>query len=376
MSLIEKSARTFEIAGLAVKHFVNHALQQVSFRRDWGICKPTSVSIDATNRCNSRCLYCDIWKNDSRERELTTLEWKSVFKHLRSWLGVFNLTISGGEPLVRADIPDLIAYCSELGVLTNLLTNGLALTESKVRLLSKARLNRVAISIDSSVEGENDFVRGVKGHWEKAINAVEYLKLIDPRIKITIASVISSVNISNLSDHVRWAAGLGVSSILFQPVDHNFGTEFRADWHIRSQLWPKDLQSAREQIDKVIEMKTSGYPVQNSIQQLLVMKDYFESPLRSSEDRKCKVGVTNFAIDASGKVNLCYSFKPVGHFLDVNQVRQDNKIVHPVEIWNSKEAKEMRLKIRNCRLSCSVLNCNYELSLIEKAKKFVRIMRG
>jgi MoaA/NifB/PqqE/SkfB family radical SAM enzyme len=73
--------------------------------------KPSNVLFNITFRCNLKCKHCDIWK-DKSGKELSTEEIKEIIDKLKNWLEYFRLHFSGGEPLVRKDIFEIIKYCS------------------------------------------------------------------------------------------------------------------------------------------------------------------------------------------------------------------------------------------------------------------------
>src|ERR1051325_9352732 len=76
-------------------------------------CRPTSIIFLMTERCNSRCTHCDIWKIRGKETDAPSLEeWKKVLDDLREWLGPAQVTLSGGEALLRRDTTDLLRYGS------------------------------------------------------------------------------------------------------------------------------------------------------------------------------------------------------------------------------------------------------------------------
>jgi PqqA peptide cyclase len=106
------------------------------------------VDLTVTWRCNSRCRYCDIWKH-KKGLELSTKQFKKVIKSLKDWLGTFSSTFTGGEPLLRNDIAEIISFCSSNGIYTNIISNGLNWNLEKVKQLSDAGLYRVTFSIDS-----------------------------------------------------------------------------------------------------------------------------------------------------------------------------------------------------------------------------------
>src|SRR5690554_3679154 len=92
---------------------------------------------ELTYRCPLQCPYCsNPLDYASQEHELNTEQWLDVLRQGRA-MGAAQLGFSGGEPLVRQDLPELIAGARELGYYTNLITSGLGLTEAKVQAFAE-----------------------------------------------------------------------------------------------------------------------------------------------------------------------------------------------------------------------------------------------
>jgi len=149
--------------------------------------RPTAAQVIVTNNCNSRCVTCSQWKRKSTN-ELTTKEIYEALSQLKD-LGIIAVAFSGGEPLLRNDLPHIIKKASQLKFRSiSILTNALLLTESQARKLLESGLTGVGISIDGLRETHNQ-IRGVKGSFDKTITALQILtKLRDqeyPHLEVT-----------------------------------------------------------------------------------------------------------------------------------------------------------------------------------------------
>ena len=114
---------------------------------------PTTLLAELTHRCPLHCPYCSNPLEMSRaSAELTTEDWKRVFTEARE-LGVLQLGLSGGEPLVRPDVEELAAHARTLGLYTTLVTSGVGLTERRAAQLREAGLEHIQISIQDSDHG-------------------------------------------------------------------------------------------------------------------------------------------------------------------------------------------------------------------------------
>ncbi len=145
------------------------------WKRIRGIPTPTFVTIAATYRCQVRCDHC--YANSPsrpREDELTTDQLKSVIKQVKG-LGAMAVHFSGGEPLLRKDIFDLIAYARSLGLLTRINSNGLLLSEKNVLRLRAAGLTECGVSLDSVDPEVHDRLRGTPGLHDKTLQGIRML---------------------------------------------------------------------------------------------------------------------------------------------------------------------------------------------------------
>ena len=123
--------------------------------------KPHHAQWLVTRKCNYKCRGCNVWKEQD-QHELTADEIKKGFDILKK-LGIVELVISGGDPLLRDDIGEIIDYASKLFV-TTVYDNG-SLAEKKIDVLRKADF--VAISIDSLDEAKHDYLKNVAGAWKE-----------------------------------------------------------------------------------------------------------------------------------------------------------------------------------------------------------------
>lgn len=140
-----------------------------------------------TRRCNYRCRSCSIWQEQDTA-ELSTTEIKKGLDVLKE-LGVIEIVLSGGDPLLREDIGEIIDYSSR-SFITTVYDNG-SIAAHKIDALYRADF--VAISIDSLNPSKNDYIRGVPGALRKALQAVK--KLYEQGIRVGVAPTISQLNL-------------------------------------------------------------------------------------------------------------------------------------------------------------------------------------
>ena len=150
-----------------------------------------------TRRCNLKCLHCYAHaRNIPFDNELTTMEGKNLIDDLAGF-GVPVLLISGGEPLVRKDLPELAAYAVGKGMRAVISTNGTLITPQMAGTLKKIGLSYVGISLDG-MEEINDRFRGVKGAFRSALKGIENCKKAG--IKVGLRFTINKINVGEIPD--------------------------------------------------------------------------------------------------------------------------------------------------------------------------------
>ncbi len=123
---------------------------------------PLWLVAELTYRCPLHCPFCSNPVDFSRmSAELSTTEWFRVLAEARE-MGAVQLGFSGGEPLARKDLEELVAEASRLGFYTNLITSGVGLTETRIRALKQAGLDHVQLSFQDSSRELNDFLSSTR----------------------------------------------------------------------------------------------------------------------------------------------------------------------------------------------------------------------
>src|SRR5690554_7086046 len=146
---------------------------------DHKIGPPLWLLAELTYRCPLQCPYCsNPLDYASQEQELSTQQWLDVLQQGRA-LGAAQLGFSGGEPLVRQDLPELIGGARELGYYTNLITSGLGLTETKVKAFADAGLDHIQVSFQASDPELNNAVAGSRKAFQQKLAMARAVKEAD-----------------------------------------------------------------------------------------------------------------------------------------------------------------------------------------------------
>lgn len=184
--VIRTGARSFGVSEEEIKKTFRNAYWRkglVSVMKgiaEFGVRRPFvpgaqfQVVWDVTHRCNLRCRHCYASAGKALDDELTTEEALDLFDRLAK-LGVAVIAFSGGEPLSRPDILQLISHARDQGIYVALATNGTLITPKRAEELRKAGAEYVQISIDGADAKTHDEFRGIPGAFDRTIEGVKML---------------------------------------------------------------------------------------------------------------------------------------------------------------------------------------------------------
>ena len=171
---------------------------------------PLVMSWNVTRRCNLKCPHCYInATNEELRNELTTEEAKNLIDQI-SEVSRPLLILSGGEPLLRKDILELIRYGTEKGLRMGLGSNGSLIDATVARQLKAAGTKTVSISLDSVNPQNHDDFRGVPGSWQKAVNAIKALR--ENGLLVQVNTTVTQQNQHEIDEIMTLAEQLGVEN--------------------------------------------------------------------------------------------------------------------------------------------------------------------
>ncbi len=183
----------------------SHLLQ---FSRD----KRPVVVWNITRRCNLKCVHCYAHaKNIPFDNELSTSEGKNLIDDLSDF-GVPVILFSGGEPLMRKDLPELADYAVKKGMRAVISTNGTLITEQMAHILKEIGLSYVGISLDG-MEPINDRFRGVKGAFKSALKGIENSKKAG--IKVGLRFTINKSNVAEIGSIYKLLEEMDIPRVCF-----------------------------------------------------------------------------------------------------------------------------------------------------------------
>jgi radical SAM protein with 4Fe4S-binding SPASM domain len=174
-----------------------------------GLGIPISVHLDITYRCNERCVHCYLDHDD--HGEMTTAEIKDILDQL-SDAGVFFLTLSGGEVLMRRDFFAIVEHARRLLFNVKVKTNGVMIREAEAKRIRELGVEQVQISVYSHRAEIHDAITKLPGSLKRTIEAIRFLK--SQGLKVVIANVLMVSNLFDNAGVMALAKELGVSYTL------------------------------------------------------------------------------------------------------------------------------------------------------------------
>ena len=196
--------------------------------------------------------------------ELTTEEWQRVIREAAA-LGVLQIGFSGGEPLARRDLAELIRAAREAKLYTNLITSGIGLDDDRLRALRDAALDSIQLSFQSDESNLADEIAGAHAHERKLDVAA---KIRAAGIPLSLNFVIHRRNIDRLAQMIDLAAALGAARVELANVQF-YGWAFRN----RAALFP-----SRQQVDRARDIATAAKArLAGKIDIFYVLPDYYET---------------------------------------------------------------------------------------------------
>lgn len=187
----------------------NFAIRKARERRA-GRLIPREVHLELTHRCNLKCFHCylECYSNGPKPDELSTTELARIFDQL-SEIGVYYVTFSGGEPLCRPDIFEVMNYARERGLFFGLMTNGTLITESVADRIKELGTTGVDVSLYGATATTHEYVTRAPGSFAKAIHAVKLLQ--ERKVRVGIKTTLMRCNAGEHKQIESIARGLGAS---------------------------------------------------------------------------------------------------------------------------------------------------------------------
>ena len=312
--------------------------------------KPFKIRLAVTNRCNSRCRMCSVWKApQTPAEELTLAEYDQIFTTNREYFSrVKHVSLTGGEPLLRHDIADMVRLVRRHfpGATLNMNTNGFR-TDLLTQLASTLAAERIPVVYNVSLDGlgeVHDQMRGIPHAFEMAsasIRALKELKETTRRVKVNVNFTITQQNAADCEAVCRFCRENGCE---FNPIMPVFGELYKNDG--------LDLSLSDETRARLISDFEKMRPENpgRSLAFLVILDELRKKP----RDFRCWAGHVMILIEENGDVfpnGGCPSNYVLGNLRATDYSMR--------KLLNSEQAREvLRNRVwrcRSCRIPCEAL---------------------
>lgn len=226
---------------------------------------PLWVNAEITYKCPLHCVFCynPLDYSSTFGAELTTEEWLTVFRQARE-LGAVQLGISGGEPLVRDDVEDLVSASSQMGYYVNLITSGVGLTEKRLAAFKEGGLGQIQLSFQDSTRELNDFLSSTRT-FDLKRRVAQLIKQYDYPMVLNV--VLHRLNIDHIEQILEMAEAMGADHVELA------NSQYYA-WALKNR---EHLMPSREQLQRA-EEATNRFRqrVGKTMKLYFVVPDYYE----------------------------------------------------------------------------------------------------
>lgn len=288
-----------------VKALLTSPLRYRQFRRFKT--RPLWVTFDVTRNCPSRCLYCTSWGEN--EKDLTTEQVFHIIRQLKT-MGVIYLGLSGGEPLLRRDIVEIVRYAKGFDFVVGINTSGMIHSEKLLSELMDAGLDALAFSIDGARSETHEKVRK-RNPWKRVIQAITLAVRLRrekrSRIRISTSTVISRDNIHELADIARLRQELGADRNNFQPAWEQKPID---GFYSKYGFGPADRDLLEQTRDLLKTLPGGNVPEYYDL-----LPDFYTN-YKKVEQMECFAGRAYVYVDHEGTLFPCNQFmQPLGSLL-------------------------------------------------------------
>jgi len=267
---------------------------------------PIRFDMALTFNCQNDCVHCYAG-GPKQTKELTTNQWKQVIDKLHQ-IGVFILTFTGGEPTLKEDLPELLAYAQQKGLVTGLITNGRKLAnKSYVEKLERSGLDFVQITLESHKPKIHNQITGDPKSYKETVEGIK--NLIPTQIYTTTNTTLNQHNQASFLDTIDFIKKLGVAafgsnSLIYSGKAKQIAKEFTLTIKDLKTLLPKIQDKAAKLGLKFLWYTPTQYCELDPVKLGLGIKS-------------CSAAMINMCIAPNGDVYPCQSyFESLGNILE------------------------------------------------------------
>ena len=296
-------------------HSSTHNLEGLPMRSD--LSKPVYVQIELTSQCNNNCIYCyNFWKyRDERLRArptLSTKQWTQVAQTLGK-LGIFYVTITGGEPLLEKEkLFSISRHLQKQGIRLMLNTNGTLVDEATAQGLRDLQFETALVSLLSSNAETHDKLSHRAGAFHETIKGIE--ALLKQGIHVAINSVATKLNHQGTFTTGEWLFhNFGIKNFNATPICPS------AHGHQSLKLSPEEIITTLSQLMRLRKEYGTNVDILEVLPTCLFADNLDEESIAMFSRRMCTAGNTTITIGSMGDVRACsYDDKIEGNILKDN----------------------------------------------------------
>ncbi|AQS88033.1 pyrroloquinoline quinone biosynthesis protein PqqE [Neoasaia chiangmaiensis NBRC 101099] len=258
---------------------------------------PMSLLAELTHRCPLACPYCSNPVDlERRNAELDTATWRRVLDEAAA-LGVLQVHFSGGEPMARPDLPELVAHARKLDLYTNLITSGVMLDAARLRVLSDAGLDHVQLSFQDVETQGAEAIGGLRGAQAKKLEAVRLLQA--EGMPLTLNFVVHRHNVARIRAMIDWAHDFGAGRV---EIAH---TQYYG-WGLRNRDALMPSRTQLEEATRTVDAARAHYGHALAI-------DYVTPDYHADQPKPCMGGWGQrfVNISPSGRVLPCHAAETI-----------------------------------------------------------------
>ena len=266
---------------------------------------PLRMDLALTFRCQNNCVHCYAGGPHQTE-EMTTEQWKTVIDRLYD-IGVFIATFTGGEPTLREDLPELLQYAQNRGIVTGLVTNGRRLQDKGyVEALEKVGLDFVQITLESHEPKVHDSITGAKGSWKETVEGIK--NVVPSKIYLTTNTTLNQYNAADFLETIDFikelgVAGFGCNSLIYSGKATKISDKFAVSVETLKELLPRVHDKANQLGLKFLWYTPTQYCSFDPVSLGLGVKS-------------CTAAMINMCVGPNGDVYPCQSyFESLGNIL-------------------------------------------------------------
>jgi len=298
---------------------------------------------------------------------MSLADWQAALRSVKAFTPNCAVQFIGGEPMIVPWFFELISFCRDQGIDWGVITNGSRLTEARVQDIVAARPLNIDVSLDSRLSASHDFLRGVAGSMEKVSQGIE--RLVEERARtgsrfiIRLKPTVTGHTIGALLDLVDWVETLPGVLVDFSPVRLWRDADIQALY----PQTPQQLSELKVVVDKLIQRKTAGAPIETSVAKLAGMIEHFEHRPNQHGVGQCRVGLRSIDIRPNGDVNHCWKFTRIGNLREASMAK----------IWRNAVRMELVEQTVSCDLfktTCST-SCHAHRTLRQDVARGLRYLR-